>query len=318
LLVSPFLDQVAGDDAGFGTRSTKMAFRHLLAGVAAVALMAQPALAQDTQQPKLQAGEAQLAEVDLDFAKEAAQGGLLEVRLGELAEQQAKSQEVQDFGRRMGEDHGQANQRLMQIAEQKGIELPQSMSEDGQETYDDLRQYMAAEFDEAYMDEMVSDHEHDVAAFEDYVENAQDPDLRSFAEETLPTLKEHLELAQQTQEQVAAASEQEQPVTGTASDQPSDTEQQGWISIGEVLGAPVVNGNGDEVGEIQDVVVKDKAYYAVLSVGGFLGIGDKDVAIPLDDLKLGEDEAYLMSAQTEEQLEELPAYEATQYQPAPR
>jgi putative membrane protein len=165
---------------------------------------------------------------------------------------------------------------------------------------------------------MVSDHEDDVAAFEDYVENAQDPDLRSFAEETLPTLKEHLELAKETQEQVATASEQEQPVTGAASDQPSDTEQQGWVSIGEMLGAPVVNESGDEVGEIQDVVIKDNTYYAVLSVGGFLGLGDKDVAIPLDDLKLGEDEAYLMSAQTEEQLEEMPAYEATQYQPPPR
>ena len=80
----------------------------------------------------------------------------------------------------------------------------------------------------------------------------------------------------------------------------------------------MVNQKGEEVGEIQDVVVKDDAYYAVLAVGGFLGLGDKNVAIPLDQLKLGEDEAYLMSAQTEEQLEGMPEYEATQYQPAPR
>jgi PRC-barrel domain len=123
-------------------------------------------------------------------------------------------------------------------------------------------------------------------------------------------------LAQDAQPQPQA--EQGPPGTGTASDRPSDTEQQGWVSIGEVLGAPVVNENGDEVGEIHDVVMKDKAYYAVLSVGGFLGLGDKDVAVPLDELKLGEDEAYLMSAQTEEQLEQMPAYEATQYEPAPR
>ena len=294
-----------------------MAFKHLLAGVAAIALMAQPALAQDTQ-PQPQAGQAQLAEVDLDFAKEAAQGGLMEVRLGELAQQQAKSTKVKDFGQRMVDDHGQAGDKLMQIAEEKGIELPQDLSEEGQGMYEDLQQKSGAEFDEAYMDDMVSDHEDDVSAFEDYVENAEDPDLRSFAEETLPTLREHLALANQTQEQVAAATEQEQPVTGAASDQPSDTEQQGWVSIGEMLGAPVVNENSDEVGEIQDVVIKDNTYYAVLSVGGFLGLGDKDVAIPLDDLKLGEDEAYLMSAQTEEQLEEMPAYEATQYQPPPR
>jgi putative membrane protein len=294
-----------------------MAFKHLLAGVAVVALMAPPVLAQDAQ-PQPQADQAQLAEVDQDFAKEAAQGGVIEVRLGELAQQQAKSAEVKDFGQRMVEDHGQANDKLKQIAEQKGIELPTDLSEEAQGTYEDLQQHSGAEFDEAYMDEMVSDHEDDVSAFEDYVGNAEDADLRSFAEETLPTLKEHLELAKQTQEQVAAANEQEQPVRSAATDQPGDTEQQGWVSIGEVLGAPVVNEAGDEVGEIQDVVMKDDAYYAVLSVGGFLGLGDKDVALPLDDLKLGEDEAYLMSAQTEEQLEEMPAYEATQYQPAPR
>jgi putative membrane protein len=294
-----------------------MAFKHLLTGVAAIALLAQPALAQDTQ-PQPQARQAQLAEVDVDFAKEAAQGGLMEVRLGELAQQQAKSMKVKDFGQRMVDDHGQAGDKLMQIAEEKGIELPQDLSEERQGMYEDLQQKSGAEFDEAYMDEMVSDHEDDVSAFEDYVENAEDPDLRSFAEETLPTLKEHLALAKQTQEQVAAAGEQEQLVTSAATAQPSDTEQQGWVSIGEVLGAPVVNGKGDEVGEIQDVVIKDNAYFAVLAVGGFLGIGDKDVAIPLDDLKLGEDEAYLMSAQTEEQLEQMPAYEATQYQPAPR
>jgi hypothetical protein len=123
-------------------------------------------------------------------------------------------------------------------------------------------------------------------------------------------------LGQDAQPQPKA--EQEQPVTGTASEQPSDTEQQGWVSIGEVLGAPVVNEAGDEVGEIKDVVMKENTYYAVLSVGGFLGLADKNVAVPLDDLKLGEDEAYLMSAQTEEQLEQMPAYEATQYEPAPR
>jgi putative membrane protein len=295
-----------------------MAFKYLLAGVALVALMAPPALAQDTQQPQAQGDQMQVAQEDRDFATKAAQGGLIEVRLGELAQQQAKSTEVKDFGQRMVEDHGQANDKLKQIAEPKGIELPQDLSEDAQATQKELQGKSGAEFDEAYMDEMVRDHEDDVAAFEDYVENAKDPELRSFAEEILPTLKEHLDQAKQTQEHVAATGEQEQPATSTASDQPSGTEQQGWVSVGEVLGATVVNDKGDEVGEIKDVVMKNNAYYAVLAVGGFLGIADKNIAIPLDELKLGEDEAYLMSAQTEEQLEAMPAYEATQYEPAPR
>jgi putative membrane protein len=168
------------------------------------------------------------------------------------------------------------------------------------------------------MDEMVSDHEDDVAAFEDYVENAQDQDLRAFAEESLPTLQEHLELARQTQEQVVAAGDAEQqPDPSMAADEPTEGEQ-GFVSLEEVLGSSVVNENGEEVGTIEDLVIKDEVHYAVLSVGGFLGLGEKDVAIPLDELKLGEDESYLMSTETEGQLEELPEYEATQYQPYQR
>ena len=78
-----------------------MALKHVLAGVAAIGLMAQPALAQqqDTtgqQQPPAQAGEQQqLAQEDMEFARKAAEGGLKEVRLGELAQQQAESEEVQ-------------------------------------------------------------------------------------------------------------------------------------------------------------------------------------------------------------------------------
>jgi hypothetical protein len=102
-----------------------------------------------------------------------------------------------------------------------------------------------------------------------------------------------------------------------ATGQPAEG-QAGFVSLDEVLGSSVVNENGEEVGKIEDLVVKDEAHYAVLSVGGFLGIAEKEVAIPLDELKLGEDESYLMSTETEAQLEELPAYEAARYQPYQR
>jgi hypothetical protein len=164
------------------------------------------------------------------------------------------------------------------------------------------------------MDDMVSDHEDDVAAFESYVEDAEDADLRGFAEATLPTLRDHLELAKRTQEQLG----DEVQTAMTTDAETGEAEDNGWVSVEEVLGSSVVNEQGEEVGEIQDLVVKDNAYYAVLAVGGFLGLGEKDVAIPLDQLKLGEDESYLMSKQTEDELEQIPAYEQAQYQPAPR
>jgi hypothetical protein len=78
----------------------------------------------------------------------------------------------------------------------------------------------------------------------------------------------------------------------------------------------VVNTKGDKVDKIEHVVLDQTGkYYAVVSVGGFLGIGDKDVALPLNDLQLGQGEAYLMSAATEDQLKQMPEYDENQYQP---
>jgi putative membrane protein len=106
----------------------------------------------------------------------------------------------------MVQDHGQANQRLMAIVEQKDLQLPQELPEDAQQKYQELQQLSDAEFDEAYMDEMVKDHEKDVELFEQ-AQSGEDPDLRAFAEETLPTLRAHLELAREVQSQITAARE---------------------------------------------------------------------------------------------------------------
>jgi putative membrane protein len=309
-----------------------MALKHLLAGTALIGLMAQPALAQSqdtTQQPPVQAGQQrpaqavqhELAQEDLEFATKAAQGGIKEVRLGELAQQQAATPEVQQFGQRMVQDHGQANDQLMQIAESKGIELPKAMPQEAQQLHDELQQKSGAEFDQVYMDDMVNDHEKDVEAFQQYVETGQDPDLKSFAEQTLPVLEQHLQLAQQTQERVTAAAGQGEQPDAAAQQQESmqqqpTTQPEQAMSIDQVLGSKVVNANGDEVGEIEDLVLdQNQTHYAVLSVGGFLGIGDKKVAIPLEDLQLGEDEVYLMTSATEEQLEQMPEYDEEQFQP---
>jgi putative membrane protein len=184
-------------------------------GAAAIAgFLAGPALAQ------AQTGQAELAPQDLQFAQEAAIGGLKEVTLGELALQQAKNEQVMQFGQRMVQDHGQANEKLMAIAEQKGIQLPQELPQDAQQKYEELQGLSDAEFDQAYMDEMVTDHEKSVQLFEQQAESGGDQDLRAFAEESLPTLQEHLEMAKEVQSQVTAAvgTEQRQAAAVGAAD----------------------------------------------------------------------------------------------------
>jgi putative membrane protein len=294
-----------------------MVLRHLLAGAALIGLMAQPALAQSqdtTEQRPAQDVQHELAQEDLDFATKAAQGGIEEVRLGELAQQQGATPEVQQFGERMARDHGKANDQLMQIMQGKGIELPQEMPKEGQELQGELQQKSGAAFDQAYMDEMVRDHEADIAEFQQYAETGQDRDLRGFAGQTLPILEQHRRLAQQTRERVTAAAEgDEQP---DAAQQQAATQAEEPVSVDQVLGSRVVNAEGQEVGEIEDLVLdQNQIAYAVVSVGGFLGMGEKRVAVPLDDLQLGEGETYLMSSASQDQLEQMPEYDEQQFRP---
>jgi putative membrane protein len=167
--------------------------------VAILGLLAYPALAQS------QTGQAEVPQQDLEFVQKAATGGLKEVTLGELAQQQAKNEQVVQFGEHMVEDHSLANETLKALAEQKGIELPQELPADAQQKYEELQQLSDAEFDAAYMDQMVQDHGTTIELFEQQAESGQDPELRAFAEETLPTLREHLELAKEVQSQITAA-----------------------------------------------------------------------------------------------------------------
>lgn len=94
----------------------------------------------------------------------------------------------------------------------------------------------------------------------------------------------------------------------------------GRFSAEELIGKNVVNEKGEEIGDIEDVVIDptDRSMYAVLSVGGVLGFGDQNIAMPFDQLRLGAGDAILMSEQSKEELKELPAYDEERYEQAPR
>ena len=141
---------------------------------------------------------------DTDFAKDAAQGGLAEVKMGELAQQKGSSDTVKDFGKRMVEDHTQANDKLKSVASQENMKLPEKLSKKDQRTYDKLSQLSGAEFDRAYARDMVRDHKNDVAAFEQEANSGQDRAVKNFASQTLPTLQDHLKMAQQMEKEVAS------------------------------------------------------------------------------------------------------------------
>jgi len=152
------------------------------------------------------AGPAAAQSADQPFAREAAIGGMAEVALGNLAKEKASSADVKQFGDRMVTDHGKANDELKQWAQQKHVTLPAAIDGKHQATHDRLAKLSGEAFDKAYMSDMVMDHQHDVAAFKREAASGKDPDLKAWAAKTLPTLQDHLKMAQDTAAKVGATS----------------------------------------------------------------------------------------------------------------
>jgi putative membrane protein len=138
---------------------------------------------------------APLDEKDSKFLTSAASGGMMEVELGNIAQQQAANSRVKEFGAMMVRDHSKANEELKKIAAEKQVMLPAAMSNHHQMMVEDLKKKTGKDFDKAYMAMMVDDHKEDIEAFNDAAGHAIDSDVRGFAGRTLPTLQTHLDSA---------------------------------------------------------------------------------------------------------------------------
>src|SRR5258706_6845640 len=139
-----------------------------------------------------------LGSSDAAFVKEAAQGGMLEVELGKIAQTKAADDKVKEFGKKMDQDHSKANEELKKLAADKGVQLANELDSKHKSMVTKLEKLIGAKFDKAYMDAMVSDHKDDVKKFTSESEKGKDADLKKFASQTLPTLKSHLQLAEST------------------------------------------------------------------------------------------------------------------------
>jgi len=126
------------------------------------------------------------------FMKDAAQGGMAEVQLGKLAEQKSKDPEIKKFAQMMVTDHTAAGNDLKALATKKNFTLPTDIGSH-KSTYDKLNGLSGTDFDKAYVDDMVSDHEEDVEAFQKQADHSTDPEVKAFAAKVLPVVKKHLD-----------------------------------------------------------------------------------------------------------------------------
>ena len=124
-----------------------------------------------------------LSAADKAFMKDAAKGGMMEVAMGRVAEQNATDREVKNFGARMVKDHGKANDELKTLAREQNVQLP-AEKEPGK-----------WKSDKDYMGQMVKDHENDLAAFEKEAKEGSDPNVKNFASKTSEVVRKHLDMA---------------------------------------------------------------------------------------------------------------------------
>jgi len=154
---------------------------------------------------KTNTSSSKLSSGDSDFIKEAAQGGMMEVQLGKAAQDKASNEKVKEFGKRMEQDHSKANDELKKIASDKGVQLSSDLDKKHKSKMDKLTKLSGAEFDRQYMRDMVSDHKDDIKKFQNEADKGKDADLKKFASQTLPTLKEHLQLAESAADAVKSS-----------------------------------------------------------------------------------------------------------------
>ncbi len=164
------------------------------------------AVAQETPD----ASKTQLTAEETQFLKDAAQSGMAEVKMGELAASNGESQQVKAFAQKLVTDHGKVNEELKQLATRKGATLPDAVTEQQKTMLQHLTSLKGREFDSVFKQHAVDGHQKSVDKFKTAAEKAKDADIKAFAAKTLPTLQQHLALAKQLNA-APTATEPQQP-----------------------------------------------------------------------------------------------------------
>ena len=135
---------------------------------------------------------------DADFVMAAADGGMTEVKLSQLAKTNASAAAVKSLADMMIADHTKAGDELKSIAAKNNISVPAALSADSQKAYDELATKKGADFDKAYMDKMEKDHKRAIELFKKEANSGMNADLKTFAVNTLPTLNHHMDMVNST------------------------------------------------------------------------------------------------------------------------
>lgn len=139
--------------------------------------------------------KAQATDQDKQFLTNASQGNYDEIQLGKLAEQKATNPAVKSFGRRMVTDHTRLTEKMKPFAKSWDINAPTALSSDAQKEYDKLQGMSGKDFDKEYIDDMVTDHGHDLDAFTKEVKDTKDAKFKAAVEQGKSVVAAHKNMA---------------------------------------------------------------------------------------------------------------------------
>jgi putative membrane protein len=168
--------------------------KQLHVAVSLIALAAAPAWAESSK-----------STADSGFIEKVARDGQAEVQLGQLAQQKAASSAVKSLAQRLITDHGQANQQLMSIAQRDGVSALMAADKEHSALLSKLQKLNGPEFDRAFMRAQIDDHTKEIQYFKKEEDAVKDPQLKSFIQQTLPVMQQHLQMAQQIGRELPAS-----------------------------------------------------------------------------------------------------------------
>ena len=224
-----------------------------------------------------------------DFITDAIQGDNSEIALGQVAQQNAADPQVKQFGQTLVADHTQAKEQATAVAKSLNVTPPDGPAKEAVDEKTKLSKLSGAAFDKEFASYMVTDHQKDISEFQDEA-NAKNGPASDLATKQLPVLKKHLEMAQaigtRDESATAANGANGANAAATASGNASQGAANDWRAS-KLVGVAIYGPDDKKVGDIRDIMMsKDgKAELVIIGVGGFLGLGEKDVAIPYDQVK---------------------------------
>ena len=169
--------------------------KRLMIAVLAPALLAAPVvLAQGTKEKAPAAEKSQQADSkSTEFINKAAMSDMFEIQSSELALQKATDAKVKDFAKMMVSDHSAASDKLKSAVQSAQLPPPPTeLDAKHKKKMDKLQSASGREFDRAYVDAQVKGHKKAVELFSNYAKEGKNAELKNFAQQTLPTLEQHL------------------------------------------------------------------------------------------------------------------------------